>query len=113
MVHGLAKSGMVPRTARSHDRLSTSSLTGAEAAQGDLLTTLPPTFVESQPNRLEVIKGCHKEGFFFLKRLLSGSQNLKGIRTTTPSDIYPPPPPPDGYPQLSACLSAPGHSPSI
>ena len=89
----LAKSGMVPRTARSHDRLSISSLTGAKAAQSDLLTTLPPTFVESQPTRLEVIKGLHKEGFFLLKRLLSGSQNLRGIRTTTPSDI----PPPDGY----------------
>ena len=47
----LAKSGMVPRTARSHDRLSTSSLTGAEAAQTDLLITLPHTFVESQPTQ--------------------------------------------------------------
>ena len=90
----LAKSGMVPRTARSHDRLSSSSLTGAETAQADLLTTLPPTFVESQPTRLEVIKGFHKEGFFFLKRLLSGSQNLRGIKTTTPLGHLPPPPPP-------------------
>ena len=62
-----AKSGMVPRTARSHDRLFTSSLTGAEAAQADLLTTLPPTFVEYQPTRLEVIKGFHKEGFLFFE----------------------------------------------
>ena len=69
----LSKSGMVPRTAGSPDRLSTSSLTGAEAAQAYLLTILPPTFVESQPTRLEVIKGFHKEGFFILKRLLNGS----------------------------------------
>ena len=45
----LAKSGQVPRTVRSHHRLSTSSLTVAEAAQADVLTTLPPTLVESQP----------------------------------------------------------------
>ena len=81
----LAKSGMVPKTARSHDRLFTSSLTGAEAAHADLLTTLPPTFVEPEPTRLEVIKGFHKEGFLFLKRLLNGSLCLRGH--------LPPPPP--------------------
>ena len=45
----------------------------------------------------------------------SGSQNLRGIRTTTPppSDIYPPPPPRrlPTAPQLFPYLSARGHSP--
>ena len=91
----LTKPGIVPRTARSHDRLSTSSLTGAEAAQVDLLTTLPPTFVESQPTRLEVLKGFHKEGFEAVAQWLTKSQRYQ--------NNYPPrtftPPPPDGYPQ--------------
>ena len=88
----LAKSGMVPRTARYHDRLFTSSLTGAEAVQADLLTTLPPTFMKSQPTLLKVINGLHmyKEGFFILKRLLNGPLYLRGIKTTTPLG-HPPP----------------------
>ena len=72
----LSKSGMVPRTARFHDRLSTSSLTGAEAAQADLLTTLPSAFVASHTHQ-EVIKGFHKDGFSFLKWLLNGSLYLR------------------------------------
>ena len=61
-----------------------------------ILTTLPPTFMDSQPRRLEVITGFHKEGCFFLKWLLNASLYLRGIRITTP--LGPPPPPPDAYP---------------
>ena len=60
----LAKSGMVPRPTRSRDRLSIKSPTSAENAQADLLTPLPSASVESQPTRLEVIKGFHKERGF-------------------------------------------------
>ena len=67
----LAQSGVVPVPIRSRDRFSNSSPTSAETAQADLLTPLSSASVESQPSRLEVIKGFHKE------RLLKGSLYLK------------------------------------
>ena len=70
----LAKSGVVPGPIRSRDRLSNSSPTSAEAAQADLLTPLSSASLESQPSRLEVIKGFHKD---FLKRLPRGSLYLR------------------------------------
>ena len=59
----LAQSGVVPGPIRSHDS-SNSSLTSAETAQADLLTPLSSTSVESQPSRLQVIKGFYKERGF-------------------------------------------------
>ena len=55
---------MVPGPIRSRDRLSINSPTSAETAQADLLTPLSSASVESQPSRLEVIKGFHKERGF-------------------------------------------------
>ena len=55
---------MVPGPIRSRDSLSNSSLTSAETAQADLLIPLSSASVESQPSRLEVIKGFHKERGF-------------------------------------------------
>ena len=55
---------MVSGPVRSRDRLSNNSPTSAETAQADLLTPLSSTSVESQPSRLEVIKGFHKERGF-------------------------------------------------
>ena len=60
----LAKSGVVPAPIRSSDRLSNSSPTSAETAQADLLTPLSSASLESQPSRLEVIKGFYKERGF-------------------------------------------------
>ena len=60
----LAQSGVVPGPIRSHDRLSNNSPTSAETAQADLLTPLSSASMESQPSRLEVIKGFHKERGF-------------------------------------------------
>ena len=60
----LAQSGVVPGPIRSRDRLSNNSPTSAETAQADLLTPLSSASVESQPSRLEVIKGFHKERGF-------------------------------------------------
>ena len=60
----LAQSGVVSGPIRSRDRLSNSSPTSAETAQADLLTPLSSASVESQPSRLEVIKGFHKERGF-------------------------------------------------
>ena len=60
----LAKSGVVPGPTRSRDRLSNNSPTSAEAAQAVLLTPLSSASVESQPSRLEVVKGFHKERGF-------------------------------------------------
>ena len=48
---------------RSRDRLSNNSPTSAETAQADLLTPLSSASMESQPSRLEVIKGFHNRGF--------------------------------------------------
>ena len=45
-------------------RLSYNSPTSAETAQADLLTPLSSASVASQPSRLEVIKGFHKERGF-------------------------------------------------
>ena len=59
----LAQSGVVPGPIRSRDRLSNDSPTSAETAQADLLTPLSSASMESQPSRLEVIKGFHKERF--------------------------------------------------
>ena len=78
------------------------ALSGAEAAQSDLLTTLPPTFVESQPTCLEVIKGFHKEGFSFWSYFSVAHKISEVSEQLPPSDIYLPPPPlpsPDGHPQ--------------
>ena len=44
--------------------LSSNSPTSAETAQADLLTPLSSASMESQPSRLEVIKGFHKERGF-------------------------------------------------
>ena len=60
----LAQSGVVAGPIRSCDRLSNNSPTSAETAQADLLTPLSSASVESQPSRLEVIKGFHKERGF-------------------------------------------------
>ena len=60
----LAQSGVVPGPIRSRDRLSNNSPTSAETAQANLLTPLSSASVESQPSRLEVIKGFHKERGF-------------------------------------------------
>ena len=60
----LGQSGVVPGPIRSRDRLSINSPTSAETAQADLLTPLSSASVESQPSRLEVIKGFHKERGF-------------------------------------------------
>ena len=60
----LAQSEVVPGPIRSRDSLSNSSLTSVETAQADLLTPLSSASVESQPSRLEVIKGFHKERGF-------------------------------------------------
>ena len=46
------------------NRLSNISPTSAETAQADLLTPLSSASVASQPSRLEVIKGFHKERGF-------------------------------------------------
>ena len=46
------------------NRLSNNSPTSAETAQADLLTPLSSVSVASQPSRLEVIKGFHKERGF-------------------------------------------------
>ena len=61
---GWLNSGVLPGPFRSRDRLSNNSPTSAETAQADLLTPLSSAFVESQPSRLEVIKGFHKERGF-------------------------------------------------
>ena len=60
----LAQPGVVSGPIRSRDRLSNNSPTSAETAQADLLTPLSSASVESQPSRLEVIKGFHKERGF-------------------------------------------------
>ena len=60
----LAQPGVVSGPIRSRDRLSNDSPTSAETAQADLLTPLSSASVESQPSRLEVIKGFHKERGF-------------------------------------------------
>ena len=56
--------GVVPGSIRSRDSLSNSSLTSAETAQADPRTPLSSASVESQPSRLEVIKGFHRERGF-------------------------------------------------
>ena len=56
--------GVVSRPPRSLNRLSNISPTSAETAQADLLTPLSSASVASQPSRLEVIKGFHKERGF-------------------------------------------------
>ena len=56
--------GMVSGPPRSLNRLSNISPTSAETAQADLLTPLSSASVASQPSRLEVIKGFHKERGF-------------------------------------------------
>ena len=60
----LAQSRVVPGPIRSRDRLSNNSPTSAETAQADLLTPLSSASMESQPSRLGVIKGFHKERGF-------------------------------------------------
>ena len=60
----LAQSGVVPGPIRSRDSLSNSSLTSAETAPADLFTPFSSASVESQPSRLEVMKGFHKERGF-------------------------------------------------
>ena len=70
----LAKSGVVPGPIRSRDRLSNNSPTSAETAQADLLTPLSSATVESQPSRLEVIKGFHKEEVEAVAQRLAVSQ---------------------------------------
>ena len=60
----LAQPGVVSGPPRSLNRLSNISPTSAETAQADLLTPLSSTSVASQPSRLEVIKGFHKERGF-------------------------------------------------
>ena len=56
--------GGVSGPIRSLVRLSYNSPTSAETAQADLLTPLSSASVASQPSRLEVIKGFHKERGF-------------------------------------------------
>ena len=60
----LAQLGMVSGPPRSLNRLSNISPTSAETAQANLLTPLSSASVASQPSRLEVIKGFHKERGF-------------------------------------------------
>ena len=60
----LAQPGGVSGPIRSPVRLSYNSPTSAETAQADLLTPLSSASVASQPSRLEVIKGFHKERGF-------------------------------------------------
>ena len=60
----LAQPGVVSGPTRSLNRLSNISPTSAETAQADLLTPLSSASVASQPSRLEVIKGFHKERGF-------------------------------------------------
>ena len=60
----LAQPGVVSGPTRSLNRLSNNSPTSAETAQADLLTPLSSASVGSQPSRLEVIKGFHKERGF-------------------------------------------------
>ena len=60
----LAQPGVVSGPTRSLNRLSNNSPTSAETAQADLLTPLSSAPVASQPSRLEVIKGFHKERGF-------------------------------------------------
>ena len=60
----LAQPGVVSGPTRSLNRLSNISPTSAETAQADLLTPLASASVASQPSRLEVIKGFHKERGF-------------------------------------------------
>ena len=60
----LAQPGVVSGPTRSLNRLSNNSPTSAETAQADLLTPLSSASVASQPSRLEVIKGFHKERGF-------------------------------------------------
>ena len=60
----LAQPGVVSGPIRSLDRLSNNSPTSAETAQADLLTPLSSASVASQPSRLVVIKGFHKERGF-------------------------------------------------
>ena len=60
----LAQSGVVPGPIRSRARLSNNSPTSAETAEADLLTPLSSASMESQPSRLEVIQGFHKERGF-------------------------------------------------
>ena len=60
----LAQPGVVSGPPRSLNRLSNISPTSAETAQADLLTPLSSASVASQPSRLEVIKGFHKERGF-------------------------------------------------
>ena len=57
----LAQPGVVSGPTRSLNRLSNISPTSAETGQADLLTPLSSASVASQPSRLEVIKGFHKE----------------------------------------------------
>ena len=60
----LAKSGVVPRTSRSHHRLPTHSSSKSKAPKADLLTPLSSKPQKSQPSRLEVIQRFHqKRGF--------------------------------------------------
>ena len=79
---------MVPRTARSHYRSSTSSLTGVEAAQADRHSHNTSTQIRGIST---YTPGGHQwipQGGIWL----NGSLYLRGIRTTIPpSDIYPPP----------------------
>ena len=60
----LAQPGVVSGPTRSLNRLSNISPTSAETAQADLFTPLSSASVASQPSRLEVIKGFHKERGF-------------------------------------------------
>ena len=60
----LAQPGVVSGPIRSFNRLSNISPTSAETAQADLLTPLSSASMASQPSRLEVIKGFHKERGF-------------------------------------------------
>ena len=52
------------RPTRSRDRFSNNSPTSAEPAQADLLTPLSSASTESQPSRLEVIKGSTRREDF-------------------------------------------------
>ena len=61
----LAQPGVASGPIRFRDRRSNNSPTSAETAQADLLTPLSSASLESQPSRLEVIKGFHKERGFF------------------------------------------------
>ena len=79
----LAQPGVVSGPTRSLNRLSNISPTSAETAQADLLTPLSSASVASQPSRLEVIKGFHKERGFseaFAQRLaISQRQSSAGV----------------------------------